>query len=203
MLTGGSNGVGLEVAIELLNRGAKLIIGTRDTKKTSQTFKSLVGKKRIKDGVQLQTKFLDLSSLESVQIFAKSIRKIFFFKFIEITINISWLKDDPKVDVLINNAGIAFHPYEKSKDGHEIHFATNYLGHFLLTQLLLPKLKLSPQGRIINTAAHAHYKGSLCLEGMSKEESYSSSGAFAQSKLALVSMTRTLAIMLKGLNFWL
>lgn len=75
VLTGGSNGVGLEVAIELLNRGAKLIIATRDTKKTNQTFKSLIAAKRVKEGMQLQTKFLDLSSLQSVQDFANAIRK--------------------------------------------------------------------------------------------------------------------------------
>lgn len=107
--------------------------------------------------------------------------------------------DEPKIDILINNAGIAFHPFEKTKDGFELHFAVNYLGHFLLTLLLLPKLKLSDEGRVINTSAQAHHNGEIDLEKISDSHNFSSGAAFARSKLALVLMARTLATSWKGM----
>lgn len=108
------------------------------------------------------------------------------------------LDNENKIDILINNAGVAFQDFEKTGDGFEIHLATNYLGHFLLTHLLLPKLKKAEAARIINVSAQAHYVGDLCLNDLNLEDNYSYNKAFSQSKLALVMMARHMEKILRG-----
>lgn len=79
-----------------------------------------------------------------------------------------------------------------------MHFVTNYLSHFLLTQLLLPKLKAADEARIINVSAQAHYVGDIYLDDLNIETQFNSNKAFGQSKLALVLMARHMAKLLEG-----
>lgn len=121
-----------------------------------------------------------------------------------------------RIDVLINNAGIIFQPHTKTTEGFELTLATNYLGRlsvmdkveaiyffddfegpFLLTHLLLPLLRLSPNGRVINITALSHMSARINIRDLNMERRYSETEAFAQSKLALVMFTRHLAGALK------
>lgn len=104
------------------------------------------------------------------------------------------------MDILINNAGLTFHPFKKTPDGFETHLQVNYLGHFLLTHLLTPMLKKSKQGRIINVTAHAYSAGNMCIDDplgiTSLAPQFHPRDAFAHSKLAIVMWTRKLAKLL-------
>jgi retinol dehydrogenase 13 len=106
------------------------------------------------------------------------------------------------VDILINNAGVTFHPFSKTPDGFETHLQVNYLGHFLLTHLLMPMIKKSKQGRIINVSAHAHSAGRMCIDdplGITNlAPEYHPRDAFAHSKLAINLWSRKLAKLLSS-----
>lgn len=107
--------------------------------------------------------------------------------------------DYSKIDILINNAGITFHPYKKTADGFETHLQVNYLSHFLLTYLLIPMLKKSKQGRIINVAAHAYATGKMSIDDpLSILSTFHPRDAFAHSKLAIVLSNKKLAKVLKS-----
>lgn len=101
------------------------------------------------------------------------------------------------MDILINNAGVTFHPYKKTCDGYETHLQVNYLSHFLMTHLLMPLLKKSKQGRIINVSAHAYATGKmniddpLCISNLAP--AFHPRDAFSHSKLSILMWTRKLA----------
>lgn len=120
--------------------------------------------------------FVDLTSLKSVRQFAQTFRD----------------RGLP-LHVLVNNAGTMLVPERVTEDGFEFHFCLNYLGHFLLTNLLLDLLKKSgKQGccsRIINMSSATHYAGVIEMEDLNRRICYSSHGAYSQSKLALVLFT--------------
>ncbi|RZC33254.1 retinol dehydrogenase 12, partial [Asbolus verrucosus] len=102
-----------------------------------------------------------------------------------------------KIDILINNAGIIFHPYKKTVDGNEITISTNYFGPFLLTHLLLNLLSKSDNGRVINLSAVAHLRGKIKLDDLNSEHGFVEIEAFSQSKLALTMFTKHMASLLK------
>jgi NAD(P)-dependent dehydrogenase (short-subunit alcohol dehydrogenase family) len=106
------------------------------------------------------------------------------------------------VDILINNAGLTFHPFAKTEDDFETHLQVNYLSHFLLTHLLMPLLKRSKQGRVINVAAHAYMTARMNVDdplGISNlAPQFHPRDAFAHSKLAVVVSSRKLAEKLKA-----
>ncbi|TRY99683.1 hypothetical protein DNTS_021744 [Danionella cerebrum] len=105
---------------------------------------------------------------------------------------------EKSVSLLINNAGIMMCPYSKTADGFEMQFGVNHLGHFLLTYLLLDLLKSSAPSRIINVASVAHTWGSINLEDIHSEKSYSPRRAYGQSKLANILCARSMAKRLQG-----
>jgi NAD(P)-dependent dehydrogenase (short-subunit alcohol dehydrogenase family) len=133
------------------------------------------------DKSRLQTMILDTSSLESVR------------KFV-----LEFLSLGLPLHLLINNAGIMMTPFGLSPDGFESQLATNHLGHFLLTELLLPKLKESAPSRIICVSSEAHRHGNIDLENLSfRADNYSGFAAYARSKLCNVLHARALAEKLK------
>jgi len=116
---------------------------------------------------------LDLSSFASIRNFAKTILE----------------KESAGVDILINNAGIMLYPkFKLTEDGHELTWQTNYLGHVLLTELLLPVLKKAKDpARIVNVSALAHYSvTNLNLDTIDRREGWDSRDAYSRSKLALI-----------------
>ncbi|XP_048504907.1 retinol dehydrogenase 13 isoform X3 [Athalia rosae] len=174
IITGASGGIGKETAKELARRGGHIILAVKDEQagnKVAEEIRALISKK-------VDVRPLDLASLKSVCSFAENL-------------------DVDRVDVLINNAGITFHPYMKTDEGFEMHFVTNYLGHFLLTQLLLPKLKAAKQGRVINVSAQAHIASNIYLDDLNLEKNFSPLEAFGQSKLALILMAKHMSHILK------
>lgn len=121
----------------MFNLGARIILACRDVEKAKETATQIVVETPT---CQVVVHELDLSSLASVRKFANEI-----------------LKSEPKIDILINNAGVACTPQWKSEDGYEMQFATNHLGHFLLTLLLLDRIKESAPARIINVSSIVHH----------------------------------------------
>ncbi|KAF2353675.1 Short-chain dehydrogenase/reductase SDR [Trinorchestia longiramus] len=116
------------------NAGARVIMACRSLRRAEEAKCRLLGA-----GGRLEVRLLDLSSLASVRSFAEGIQK-----------------DRIKVHVLINNAAVMWCPYTETADGYELQVATNYLGHFLLTNLLLPQMKHAQAIRIVNVSSVGH-----------------------------------------------
>ena len=96
------------------------------------------------------------------------------------------------LDLLINNAGVMIPPFAKTKDGYELQFGTNHLGHFALTLLLLDLILATPEARVVNVSSSAHQFGTIDFDNLNAEKRYSPAGAYAQSKLANLLFTREL-----------
>ncbi|KAM1037867.1 hypothetical protein ACFX13_033363 [Malus domestica] len=172
IVTGGASGIGLETARVLALRGAHVIIAARNLEAANEA-KQLI----LKDNqtARIDILKLDLSSIKSVRAFVDSFNAL-----------------DLPLNLLINNAGVMFCPFQLSEDGIEMQFATNHLGHFLLTNLLLEKMKTTVQttgveARIVNLSSIAHtstYEGGIRLDRINDPDSYSTLNAYGQSKLA-------------------
>ena len=180
VITGGNTGIGKETAVDLARRGARVIIGCRNLQKGKEALNEI---KERSGNPNVFLEEIDLASLESVGKFADTI-----------------LNSEPRLDILINNAGVMACPYQKTKDGFEMQFGTNHLGHFLLTMLLLDRLKRSQPSRIINVSSSVHRMGSgkINFEDINYEKSYGSWAAYFNSKLANVLFTRELSKRLEG-----
>lgn len=172
IVTGGTSGIGLETARVLAQQKAHVIIAARNTKAGNEA-KELILEENEKARVDVLR--LDLASLKSVREFAD--------KFIAL---------DLPLNILINNAGVMFCPYQLSEDEIELQFATNHLGHFLLTNLLLEKMKDTAkttgiEGRIVNLSSIAHihtYQNGIQFDTINDKDIYSDKRAYGQSKLA-------------------
>ena len=143
IITGGNTGIGLETAVDLAKRNARVILACRSVER-GETAAVEVRKRSGNDNAVFFQ--LDLASLDSVRKFAANI-----------------LEEEPRIDILINNAGVINSTYRESENGYESTFAVNHLGHFLLTNLLLDRLKVAPSARIVNVGAllyklHKEYK---------------------------------------------
>ncbi|MDT0390897.1 oxidoreductase [Streptomyces dubilierae] len=153
IITGANSGIGLETTRAFARAGARVIMAVRDVERARATAAPLP------DAAELRP--LDLADLASVRAFAASV--------------------DHPCDILINNAGVANVPLSRTADGFETHFGTNHLGHFALTNLLLPRIT----DRVVTLASNAHKSASLDLADPNWERrSYRSSAAYGQSKLA-------------------
>lgn len=168
IVTGGGRGIGFEVALHLAGLGAHVIIGGRDEQE------GLAAVARIREEhreAKVEFKTLDLGSVQSVRHF------VHCFKERNLPLNI-----------LVNNAGLMLVPEGRTEDGFELHFGVNYLGHFLLTWLLLDDLKQSGTldcfSRVINVSSSAHRVGEIKLNDLNNSEYYSAHAAYCQSKLA-------------------
>ncbi|GAB2272504.1 Short-chain dehydrogenase TIC 32 B, chloroplastic [Dionaea muscipula] len=172
IITGGASGIGMETSRVLALRGAHVVIAARNLEAAKEAKEVIIRGNKYANVHVLQ---LDLSSLKSVREFVDN------FNALNLPLNI-----------LINNAGVMFCPFQLSEDGIEMQFATNHLGHFLLTDLLLENMKNTAktsgiQGRIINLSSIAHintYQGGIRLDNINDKSSYSDKKAYGQSKLA-------------------
>ncbi|KAJ8753968.1 hypothetical protein K2173_001866 [Erythroxylum novogranatense] len=181
IITGGASGIGLETARVLALRNAHVIIAARNMEAANEA-KELILKNH--QSARVDVMKLDLSSVKSVREFVD--------KFLSL---------DLPLNILINNAGVMFCPYQLSEDGIEMQFATNHLGHFLLTNLLLDKMKETAkatgiEGRIVNLASIAHihtYRNGIMFENLNDKKSYSDKRAYGQSKLANILHARELS----------
>ncbi|KAM7407629.1 hypothetical protein PAMA_003385 [Pampus argenteus] len=168
IVTGGGRGIGYEVVRHMASLGAHVIIGGRNEQE------GLAAVRRICDEykeAKVEFKKLDLASLQSVRQFVQSFKK----------------RDLP-LNILVNNAGVMLVPEGRTEDGFEQHFSVNYLGHFLLTWLLLDTLKNSGKSgdfsRVVNVSSSAHRIGEIRLNDLNGRQCYSAYGAYCHSKLA-------------------
>ncbi|ODM91825.1 Short-chain dehydrogenase TIC 32, chloroplastic [Orchesella cincta] len=189
VLTGGTRGIGFDILKNLLQMDYHVIMGVRKIEAGLAAVET-IRKSGVKSGTT-QCLPLDLKSLTSVRKFGETI-----------------LKEKDRVDILLNNAGIMFEPYELTEDGFESHFQVNYLSHFLLTQILLPKLKStgakkSTCCRIVNVSSVAHTASAirnvkeLASPKWGFRNMYSGFRAYYDSKLCQVLSTKYLDARLK------
>ena len=181
IITGANTGIGKETAIDLATRGATVVMACRDLDRSAEALAEV--KDRSKNNNVFLRK-LDLSSLESVRTFASSFTCV-----------------HNKLNILVNNAGVGACAYTKTEDGFEMQFGVNHLGHFALTNLLLPLMvESSPGSRIINVSSRAGQRSidDIKFDDINSEKSYSRFGAYCQSKLANVLFTKELHRRLVG-----
>ncbi|XP_070576871.1 retinol dehydrogenase 13-like isoform X2 [Ptychodera flava] len=178
IVTGANTGIGKETALELARRGGRIVLACRDLEKGKAAAEEIIENTKNPNVKVFQ---LDLASLESI--------KSFVTKF---------TTEEKKLHILINNAGIMRCPRWKTADGFEMQFGVNHLGHFYLTNLLLDNLKDSAPSRIVNVSSISHTRGRIEFDNLNAEKHYSSSEAYADSKLAIVLFTRELSKRLKG-----
>ncbi|KAM8947360.1 retinol dehydrogenase 13 [Pelodytes ibericus] len=179
IVTGANTGIGKETALELAKRGGKVIMACRDMEKCENAARDIRGKTL---NHNVFAKHLDLASTKSIKEFAKTI-----------------LKDEEHVDILINNAAVMRCPQWKTEDNFDMQFGVNHLGHFLLTNLLLEKMKNSGNSRIINVSSLAHIAGDIDFDDLNWErKNYNTKASYCQSKLANVLFTNELARRLHG-----
>ncbi|MBI9073368.1 MAG: SDR family NAD(P)-dependent oxidoreductase [Melioribacteraceae bacterium] len=181
IVTGSSSGIGYEAARVLANKNAKVIIAVRNKEKGE------IAKEKIRlqnNNTDLEVMIIDLSDLSSVKEFAKEYKSKF-----------------DKLDLLINNAGVMIPPYSKTKDGFELQFGTNHLGHFALTLQLLDVIKKTPNSRIVNVSSGAHKYGNLNFEDLAWEKrKYKAWKAYGDSKIANLYFTYELGKKLSNKN---
>jgi NAD(P)-dependent dehydrogenase (short-subunit alcohol dehydrogenase family) len=179
VVTGANTGLGFETAQVLAARGASVVLAVRDTEKGKRAAARIAG---TAPGAEVTVQHLDLASLDSVRAAAAELRA-----------------RHPGIDLLINNAGVMFPPKETTGDGFELQFATNHLGHFALTGLLLEQMLPVPGSRVVTVSSLAHRFGArISFDDLQGERSYSRVGAYAQSKLANLMFTYELQRRLPG-----
>ncbi|KAF8774272.1 Retinol dehydrogenase 13 like protein [Argiope bruennichi] len=158
-------------------KGAKVILACRDVQKGYEAVKDISDKIRKPN---LVVKRLDLASFASIKSFAQNV-----------------LENEPYIHILINNAAWGY-SQSLTEDGYELQFGVNHLGHFLLTHLLLDRIKASAPARIINVSSIGHIGGHIDFSDINLNSNYHPASAYFRSKLANVLFTRELAKRLKG-----
>lgn len=165
VVTGANSGIGKAAAFELARRKARVILACRDVK-SAEAVASEISSKYPDSSVCV--KELDLASFKSIRHFSEE-----------------FLKTETKLDVLINNAGVYQCPYSLTEDGLELQMGVNHLGHFLLTNLLIEKIKSSAPSRIVIVSSGLSKYGSIDVDNLiAKEISYDPAKGYQNSKLA-------------------
>ncbi|HXG37384.1 MAG TPA: SDR family oxidoreductase [Bacteroidota bacterium] len=178
LITGSTDGIGKETALELAAMGHKVIVHGRSSQRAEDAANDI----RKKSGnATIETVVADFTSLRQVRAMAADVIKRF-----------------PRLDVLINNAGVYMKERTLTEDGYETTFQVNHLAHFLLTHLLLDLLKQSAPSRIINVSSMAHNNAKLSFDNLQGEKRYGGYGAYACSKLENILFTYELAERLEG-----
>jgi retinol dehydrogenase 14 len=171
LVTGGTGGIGRATATGLAAMGARVAITGRDTARAEAAAREI----REATGGQVQVLVADLSSQSEVRRLASEA-----------------LERLPQIDVLVNNVGGYWKTRHVTADGLERTFAVNHLGPFLLTALLLDRMKENASARIVTVASHAHTQGRIDFDDLQGERSYSGARTYNQSKLANILFTRDL-----------
>ncbi|XP_055963874.1 dehydrogenase/reductase SDR family member on chromosome X [Sorex fumeus] len=180
IVTGGTDGIGYATARRLARLGMHVILAGNDQRKAQEAVRKM--KEETLNG-QVEFLYCDLACMRSIREFVQAFRQ----------------KGLP-LHVLVNNAGVMMVPQRSTRDGFEEHFGLNYLGHFLLTNLLLDVLQASGCAgrcaRVVSVASATHYVAHMDMDDLQGRRGYSAHGAYAQSKLALVLFTYQLQALL-------
>ena len=164
VVTGANSGIGFQAAKEFANKGASVVLACRSIEK-ARAAAALITAARSQASVDVME--LDLAHLESVHNFARNFGA-----------------RHRNLHVLCNNAGVMALPYRRTTDGFEMQFATNHLGHFALTGLLLETLLRTEGARVVTVSSGAHWMGGIRFDDLQSERFYSEWLAYGQSKLA-------------------
>src|SRR5712691_8425054 len=179
VITGANTGLGFETARVLAARGASVVLAVRDTDKGKRAAARIAA---ASPGADLTVQPLDLASLESIRAAAAELRA-----------------HHPRIDLLINNAGVMFPPRQATPDGFELQLGTNHLGHFALTGLLLEQMLPVPGSRVVTVSSLAHrIRARINFGDLQSQRSYSRVAAYSQSKLANLMFTYKLHRRLSG-----
>ena len=173
VITGGNAGIGLATAKQIAQQGQRVILACRDQGKAERARQEITQAVR---GAEVLVYALDLASFDSIRAFAAKLTQ-----------------DHPAIDVLINNAGVYPTKQQFTREKFELQFGVNYLGHFLLTHLLLPALNNAGDARIIHLSSIMHNLGKIDFDSFNGRKRYSATGAYAQSKLANLVFSNELA----------
>ncbi len=182
LITGGNAGLGLETGVALAAMGAHVTITARDAGRGEAARQEIIERSGA-DGDAVEVMALDLASTASIRAFATA-----------------FLDSHPRLDVLVNNAGLILSERTETEDGFETTFGVNHLGHVLLTDLLLDRLKASAPARIVVVASDAHKFAldALKFDDLQCEGHFWSYRVYGRSKLANIYFTRALAKRLEG-----
>ena len=165
IVTGANTGLGFETARMLAERGAAVVLAVRDVEKGERAASRIAG--------DVAVQALDLTSLASIRSAAADLRAT-----------------HPRIDLLINNAGVMYTPKQTTADGFELQFGTNHLGHFALTGLLLDRLLPVPGSRVVTVSSTGHrIRAAIHFDDLQWERSYSRVAAYGQAKLANLMFT--------------
>ena len=173
VITGGNTGIGRETARDLVRRGAEVHVLCRDVERGEGMRRDI----KRETGREVFVHKIDLASLKTVRECTAVLRKKL-----------------PKIDILINNAGVMATPEWRTEEGFELQFGTNHVGHFLLTNELLPLLRKAGKARVVVVSSSAHAMGTMDFEDLNwRTRPYDSMGAYGQSKLANILFAKELA----------
>lgn len=165
VITGANTGLGYETAAALADHGARVVLAVRNLDKGKDAAARIAAKS---PGADVALQELDLTSLDSVRTAAERLKS-----------------DYDHIDLLINNAGVMYTPKETTKDGFELQFGTNHLGHFALTGLLLERLLPVPGSRVVTVSSMGHrILADIHFDDLQWERSYNRVAAYGQAKLA-------------------
>jgi NAD(P)-dependent dehydrogenase (short-subunit alcohol dehydrogenase family) len=174
LITGANSGIGYQAALELARHGAHVLLACRSAEKGKAALARLQAEA---PGSSAELVLLDISSIADVRRFAGA-----------------FVNRNLALDILINNAGVmALSPRQVTPEGFERQLATNHLGHFALTGLLLPTLMAAPAPRVVTVASLAHRNGKIQFDDLQSEKNYKPWDAYGQSKLANILFARELA----------
>lgn len=182
IITGSNTGLGYDTALILASRGARVVLAVRDTDKGNSAAARIVG---AHPGADVAVQALDLGSLQSIRTSAEELKAAY-----------------PRIDLLINNAGVMYpSPRQTTKDGFELQFGTNHLGHFALTGLLLENLLPVEGSRVVTVSSVGHrILAKIHFDDLQFERSYNRVAAYGQSKLSNLMFTYELQRRLGGHN---
>lgn len=165
VVTGANTGLGYETARALADHGATVVLAVRDVAKGKQAAARMTGNVTVRQ--------LDLSSMDSIHAAAADLRATY-----------------SGIDLLINNAGVMYTPKQTTRDGFELQFGTNHLGHFAFTGLLLDLLLPTADSRVVTVSSVAHrIQAAIRFDDLQSERSYSRIAAYGQAKLANLMFT--------------
>jgi NAD(P)-dependent dehydrogenase (short-subunit alcohol dehydrogenase family) len=178
IVTGANTGIGLHTALGLVRAGVRVVIIGRDPDRIAAARRLLAERS---DEGRVSTAIADFASLAAVRRLAQEL-----------------LANEPRIDVLVNNAGLMTPSFERSADGNELTFAVNHLAPFLLTNLLLNRLKASAPARVVTVASRAHRGARLDLATINGPRDWNMLKAYGRSKLCNILFTTELARRLEG-----
>lgn len=164
IITGANIGIGYETALALVQKDVEVILACRNLKKAEEAKQTIINEYT---KAKINCMKVDVSSLRAVREFATQFQKQY-----------------DRLDLLINNAGIMMSPYKLTEDGFEDQLATNYLGHFALTGLLLPLLTCTPGSRVVTLSSLSYKWAEIQFNDLNAQKGYSRRKAYGQSKRA-------------------